>query len=224
MTILLLSDLHQKHHQIYKDLKPADTIIFAGDFMTDGYHIPEVFDFLDWYSTVGNYSNRILVVGNHDRVFENFPEKVKELLLKYPNITYLENSSVTIDGIKFYGSPYQPWFYNWAFNKQRGPEIAVEWAKIPNDVDVLITHGPPYGYGDKVEGRGKNLGCEELIKKIEEIKPCLNIFGHIHSGSKRSSNEHTVFINASNLDEQYRYSYPPILVEIKREDNKLVVV
>jgi len=226
MTCTIISDSHQRHLELTKDLTtPTDIIIHSGDFMTSGYSVQEIYDFLDWYSVVGNYSNRILVAGNHDRFCENYPEKFAEILKKYPSITYLENSSVTIDGIKFYGSPYQPWFYNWAFNKQRGAEIAEEWAKIPNDVDVLVTHGPVYGYCDQVNSRGEHLGCEELRKKVEEIKPLLSVSGHIHSGRTQNpmTNGYTVFLNASNLDEQYRYAYPPILVEINKEEGKVII-
>lgn len=213
MKICTISDTHTFHQRVYKDLIPANMIIHSGDIMSDGYHISEMYNFLEWYSSLP-YEHHLFIAGNHDRIAELYPEKFKELLSHYPNIIYLENNSVVIEDIKFYGSPYQPWFHSWAFNKYRGEEIAEEWAKIDVDTNVLITHGPPYGFGDEVNFNGKHLGCEELIKKIEEIKPKYSIFGHIHTGEKISTNGVTTFINASNLNENYEYEFKPTLIEI----------
>ena len=84
-----------------------------------------------------------------------------------------------IDGVKFWGSPWQPAFYDWAFNVPRGRQLAEMWALIPDDTDVLITHTPPYGILDQVEN-GELVGCEDLREALLRVKPKLHVFGHIH--------------------------------------------
>ncbi len=103
---------------------------------------------------------------------------------------------MTIDGVRFYGSPWQPWFYDWAFNLERGPEIRAKWDLIPEGIDVLITHGPPYGIGDLI-ARSDNAGCQDLLEVVEKIKPKVHVFGHIHEDYGITSNGVTTYINAS---------------------------
>jgi len=86
---------------------------------------------------------------------------------------------VIIEGVKFYGSPWQPRFFDWAFNLDRGEEIKKKWDLIPMDTDVLITHGPPYGILDLTH-EGEKVGCEELMKAVLRVQPKIHIFGHIH--------------------------------------------
>jgi Icc-related predicted phosphoesterase len=112
-------------------------------------------------------------------MFERHPGAAKELLT---NATYLENSGTELLGLKFWGSPVQPEFNNWAFNVARGAAIRRYWQMIPESTDVLVTHGPPFGVLDKSLPSTPHLGCEELAKAIEQIRPQLNIFGHIHGG------------------------------------------
>jgi len=92
---------------------------------------------------------------------------------------YLENSGVEIDGVKFWGSPWQPEFFNWAFNLPRGRRLAEIWALIPDDTEVLITHTPPYGILDRVDS-GEHVGCEDLRRALQRVKPKVHVFGHIH--------------------------------------------
>jgi Icc-related predicted phosphoesterase len=95
------------------------------------------------------------------------------------SVTYLEDSSCEIEGVRFWGAPWQPEFNNWAFNLRRGAEIAGKWALISTDCDVLITHGPPAGFGDRC-GRTERAGCADLLRAIERTRPMLHMFGHIH--------------------------------------------
>jgi hypothetical protein len=106
------------------------------------------FYFCRWFNSLDQYKHKIFIAGNHDWGFQTHPEDVSDILKWYPNITYLQDSSVEIEGIKIYGSPWQPEFFQWAFNLQRGPEIQEKWDMIPLDTDILITHGPVYGHGD----------------------------------------------------------------------------
>lgn len=222
MKILCLSDTHGLHKKIHKDwMVEADVLVHAGDCTNRGY-LQEVKEFLDWFESL-DYTYKIFICGNHDWIFEQYPDKIQELMKEYPSITYLQDSSVIIEDKKFYGSPWQPYFHNWAFNAARDNEDAItynkpllkdKWELIPKDTDVLITHGPSFGYVDKVIGRDENLGCLALINKIKEVKCKFHICGHIHSGRGIGNNENTTFINASILNEEYKICYTPILIEI----------
>src|SRR5271165_4964342 len=184
MKIVALSDTHTFHREVPKIMEASgDVLIFAGDFMGSGYRHHEVKDFGEWFSSVGNFKYRVLVAGNHDRMMESNRLYCLEKFSK--DVIYLENQEVTLDGIKFYGSPVQPEFYNWAFNVPRGEKIKKYWDMIPEDTNVLITHGPPYGILDKCLHEGidyGSVGCKDLREAIDNRLCCLEsvIFGHIH--------------------------------------------
>jgi Icc-related predicted phosphoesterase len=132
----------------------------------------------------------------------------------------LFDNDVTIDGIKFYGSPWQPEFHNWAFNLSRGEELAEKWEQIPNDVDVLITHGPAYGILDYAP-IGGHVGCEELYRKIVEVKPKIHVCGHIHDGYGQKTMGGIEFLNASVLNDRYEHAHKPIFVEYDTETKEI---
>lgn len=219
MKFLTISDTHNKHRMIPSSwLQPADAIIHAGDISGRGY-LMEIDAFLAWFSSLDQYKYKIFIAGNHDFSLEktnrNF-EQVMELLKQYPNIIYLKDDFVIIEGIKIYGSPWQPEFYDWAFNLPRGQALADKWKLIPEDTDILITHGPAYGHSDLVIHDNERVGCKDLLKRIDEIKPKYHICGHIHCGYGQSENEHTKFINASTLDEGYMVMNEPIIFELTK--------
>jgi hypothetical protein len=133
-------------------------------------------------------------------VSKNPPEYAKSLLT---NCTYLEDSSTTCLGYKIYGSPWQPTFCNWGFNLPRGQKLLDKWQLIPADTDILITHGPPLGFGDILQDCRKRTGCYELLKEVRErVKPLYHVFGHIHEGYGVWREGGTTYVNAStcNLD------------------------
>ena len=163
------------------------------------------------------------------RRFINHIDKVTETLEKYDGITYLQDNSIMVgepdETIKIYGSPWQPEFHNWAFNLPRnGWELGQKWSDIPVDTDILITHGPAYGFVDKVIGRSENLGCELLAERIKTIKPKIHVCGHIHSGRGIIFNDGTLYINASVLDEQYNYTQKPFTIDFDFETNEWEVI
>jgi Icc-related predicted phosphoesterase len=129
------------------------------------------------------------------------------------NVIYLQESSITVDGFKIYGTPITPYFFNWAFNRHPGEDIEKHVNKIPTNVDILISHGPPYGILD-VNVNGQHCGCPSLLSKVEELKPKLLVFGHIHEGYGQIQNGKTTFVNASLLNEKYRYQNDPIIVDL----------
>jgi Icc-related predicted phosphoesterase len=118
------------------------------------------------------------------------------------NIIYLENDLVEIEGLKIYGSPYTPQYGKWAFMRERGDEIARIWDKIPDGLDILITHGPPKGIMDI--GRGKvSAGCYDLLKKVVEVKPTYHLFGHMHMCQGIEKHYGITFINSAMVDDDY---------------------
>ena len=223
MKITLISDTHNKHKYITNDLPGGDLLIHAGDISSMGYE-HEIREFCKWYNSLDNYTNKVFIAGNHDWGFQINTEKVKEILDFYGNITYLQDNEVLVGEklVSIYGSPWQPEFYNWAFNLPRkGDELKEKWDNIPSNTDILITHGPAYGYVDKVIGRTENLGCELLTERIKELKPKIHVCGHIHSGYGYTFDGDTHYINASVLNESYIYYNKPLTIDWNPETNEI---
>jgi hypothetical protein len=216
MKITCISDTHNKHHEIpLKYLQGGDCIIHSGDISSRGTKF-EIEGFLDWFDELP-YTHKILIAGNHDFYFEQSPEyAIEEMLSQYPSVTYLNDSGVEIDGIRFWGSPVQPYFGGWAFNRV-GAEICNHWDLIPLDIDVLITHGPANGYLDLTK-RGDSCGCPYLLEQISKIKDLkLFVHGHIHEAYGRIEfPDGGVFLNASVLDHNYKMSNLPLEIEINK--------
>ena len=168
MKITCISDTHNQHSHIPPDwLEGGDVLVHAGDVSGRG-SLKEVEAFMEWFNELP-YTHKIFIAGNHDFWFEKVSTfAVNEMLAeKYPNITYLNDSGVEIDGVKFWGSPVQPWFYDWAFNRV-GTDICRHWDMIPLDIDVLVTHGPMKGILDMTL-RGVSTGCPYLLEKSAEM-------------------------------------------------------
>lgn len=206
MRITHISDTHNKHKKLNGKLPGGDLLIHSGDISSLGRE-SEVKDFVKWFNGIDNYVYKVFIAGNHDMTFDS--EKLLRDKLAYfegrteyktdcaegkpqwlidildvglgTNVFYLENSFVEFDAIKIWGSPISPSFgYGWAFNKDRGNDIAEIWNTIPNDTDIVITHGPIYGYRDKTYRTYENVGCADLLHKLNEVKPHLHFSGHIH--------------------------------------------
>lgn len=207
MKLVLISDTHGRHRQF--STPPGDVLIHAGDIMTNGYRKEEIVDFNDWLGEQPQ-AKKVVIAGNHDRLFESTTSAQGVLT----NAIYLENSGVTIAGLKFWGSPASPEFCNWAFNYKRGEDIDRIWRMIPDDTDVLITHGPPSGIQDWVKPGRPNLGCGNLRAATLRVKPKLHVFGHIHGGYGEYNDGTTRFVNASLVNEAYMPVNKPIVVEI----------
>lgn len=218
LNIVTISDTHDQHDKLLsKNLLPkGDMIIHAGDCTGRG-ETSDIEEFLRWYGDL-DYQHKILVAGNHDWGFERDPEYHAELCKNY-GVTYLNDSGVTIKGLKIWGSPVQPWFFSWAFNRGRDehestirniPEIQPHWDQIPDNVDILITHSPAYGYGDQLRKPGSpSVGCESLRNRIEQVRPVLHVFGHIHESrgvypNTTPGKSPITHVNASSLDHKYR--------------------
>lgn len=103
--------------------------------------------------------------------------QVRNILALSENLRYLEDSAVRVCGLNFYGSPWTPEFCNWAWNMKRGSEAARVWSRIPEGTDVLVTHGPPAGYGDLCHGGSVHAGCLDLLQRVHKVRPMVHIFG-----------------------------------------------
>jgi Icc-related predicted phosphoesterase len=212
MRICAISDTHGSHRKL-PPLPKGDVLIHAGDFMLSGRDPREISDFSDWFCEQP-FEHIIVVAGNHDWAFEKTPHAAEHLLL---GANYLRDSGITLDGISFYGSPVQPWFFDWAFNVPRGAAIKKHWDKIPEGLDILITHGPAHGILDQTHPKGEHLGCEELSLAIARTLPRIHIFGHIHGGYGEHYGDDTRSFNVAVMNEAYRVVNPPTVFEINRE-------
>lgn len=205
--LALFSDTHTMHKQV--KLPECDIAIFAGDMSYRGKQ-DEVEDFFDWFSSQDQCLNKIVIAGNHDLSFDpdrniprGFPAWIDELETDFPEITYLENSSTTLLGLKIWGSPITPDFFpeTWAFNLPRGLKIAEVWDRIEADTDIIITHGPAWSHHDMVNGQF--VGCQDLREKILEIRPKLHVCGHIHPGHGIKESNGIIYANASVTNDRY---------------------
>lgn len=227
LKIVCISDTHNHNEELEVDIPNGDILIHSGDATGRGT-VAEIVRFNEWLGTLKHkFKHIVFVAGNHDWLFEKDHHLAKSLMT---NAIYVENELIELEGLKIYGSPYQPEFCNWAFNVPRGDKIKEKWDNIPYNLDILITHGPPLGFCDTLrkmmitdDEKGKpvyqesmvHLGCEELYKAVIEKKPKYHIFGHIHDGYGVLKTESTTFVNASTCTERYKPSNPPIVLSIK---------
>ena len=204
MIIDFISDTHTKHHFLQLPIKNRHMIVHCGDITNRG-NLRDIEDFARWMKSL-EYEHAIVIAGNHDFCF--FSENKKEAIeiLNVYGIHYLQDNSITIDGKVFYGMPWTPTFYDWAFMKDPGDDMKKVTDKIPLNTDVLISHGPPRGIFDEVVERNitMHVGSEELRDRILEVKPTVVAFGHIHGYKIRDKIiGKTRYVNASFLNEAY---------------------
>ena len=205
MKLVAISDTHGLHRSL--QIPDGDILVHAGDLTRHGT-LDDVIEFNDFLGTLP-HPHKIVIAGNHDFCFESDREACEKIMT---NCIYLQDEEVFIDDVKFYGSPWQPWFYDWAFNLERGPEIRAKWDLIPEGTDILITHGPPYGIRD-LTARGDKAGCQDLLEVVEKIKPSVHFFGHIHEGFGITSHGKTTYINTSTCDHLYQPVNKPVVYE-----------
>jgi Icc-related predicted phosphoesterase len=214
MKIVAMSDMHG---QLPDSVPACDLLILAGD-LTPVWDHSLLFqanwlrrEFRDWLSTQS--ARKIVgIAGNHDFIFEQAPDLIPRDL----PWTYLQDSGTDWEGLKIWGTPWQPIFFDWAFNGD--PEkLRRQWSLIPDDTDILVVHGPPLGYGDGVPERGgvRRCGCPHLLERIREIQPKLVVFGHIHEGRGEWDLRPTKLANVTLLDAGYRAVFEPWVFETR---------
>lgn len=217
MRICIISDTHSYHRKI--NIPKCDLLIHCGDFSFKG-ELNIISDFCDWLGELP-IEKRVIIAGNHELglACEYKRPQILEMIEK-SNSIYLEDSFTIIDGLKIYGSPYQPLYHNWEYNLPRGKALADKWAQIPDDTDILVTHGPPFGIGDEAP-RGissyENVGCKDLLNRIYELKNLkIHCYGHIHQGYYNIPRRlgGIDFINAAICTESYKPTNKPIIIEL----------
>ena len=218
MRVCAISDTHCQLGAIEEKLKKveADLLIHAGDLTYRG-NLSEMSDQLRILGRIGKYFKHgaVFTCGNHDWLGEREPELLR--CLAYDNgLKWLQDDLVEIEGVKIYGSAYTLEFCGWAFNMDRHDGTPEEtWARIPEGVDILVTHGPSYGNMDHHENG--NLGCRALGEAIARVKPQAHVFGHIHHAyGEKTGADGIRYVNASVCTEQYNPTNEPIVFEIEK--------
>ena len=209
----------------------ADVLVVAGDYCPNFRAGGETGDArmqVEWLKTdfvpflkTLPFTHIIIVAGNHDWCHYIGETKLAaRLAITGGGLTYLEDEAVTIDGKVFYGSPYQPHFFDWAFNfdrldPSRGyPQAKAIWSKIPDGSNVVVTHGPPLNVLDLCMD-GRRVGCPILRDRIFAVKPALHLFGHIHHSYGAETRRNITFGNVALCNEQYQPVNPIQVFEIK---------
>ncbi len=224
MLVCLISDTHIFQRNL--EIPECDLLLHSGDFTLNG-GLTQTEKFAIWFAEQpARY--KVVIPGNHDYLAEREPDRVRAII-ENDNTRLLIGESTEVLGLKIYGSPWTPWFMNWAYNFNKnddGTQAQAHWDKIPDDTDILLTHGPPYKKHDRVNqprhGEDPHVGCKQLLDRVLQVKPILSLFGHIHEGYGTSSNRDTYFCNASmwkHWERPGKHLQEPVLISI---DNGLV--
>jgi len=207
MKVCVMADTHGFHDSVA--VPEADILVHAGDFSMSGT-LAEVSDFARWWKALP-HGRKVLIAGNHDWLFQRDPALARSLL---EGSVFLEDSQAEVLGLRIYGSPWTPWFFDWAFNLPRGPDLRAKWDLIPAGVDILVTHGPPYGRGDQTR-RGEKTGCRDLLEAVQaRVKPRWHVFGHIHEDYGVTREPCTTFVNASVCSFSYEPVNKPLILDL----------
>ena len=232
VRVLLFSDTHGRTREMTPyEYEGIDISIFSGDFTNIGGY-RDIVQFKDWYlSCKSKY--KVMISGNHELTLDlenqgkirptkpellegKTPQELKNVLLNEPGIIYLENRSINLCGLNIFGSPYSPYFCNWAFPTPEDPNI---WDMIPQDTDIIVTHGGPLGILDK-SVKGIHCGCPRLDNAILKIKPALCVFGHIHEDAGLVVKKGITYVNASVLNYHYEVAFKPRIVDFTPKPEK----
>lgn len=205
VKIIAISDSHNKHG--YIELPTGDILVHAGDVTMLG-SLEEFARFANWWNGL-DYQYKVIVAGNHDKIFATNRYVAESMLF---DTIYLEDSLTKINGLTIYGSPWTPKFGNWSF-MDNDNKLKNYWELIPN-VDILVTHGPPYGILDITSGSNKHVGSKTLLRVVQKIIPKVHIYGHIHEGYGDTIICDTRFVNAAICDKDYEPNNKPIVIDL----------
>lgn len=213
MRVAAISDLHGQ----LPEIPPCDLLLLGGDLCPARNHAPayqaEWLDtfFRAWLNSLTHVRHIVGIAGNHDFVFQELPDQVPRDL----RWTYLLDAEAVVDGLRVWGTPWQPVFFDWAFNLE-AEDRARKWALIPAGIDILVVHGPPLGWGDyatRGDG-GENVGCHHLAQRITELAPRLVVFGHIHEGHGQWQHGRTTLANVSHLSRHHEPLHPATVFDL----------
>jgi predicted phosphohydrolase len=175
IRVVCISDTHGKQPQI----PDGDLLIHAGDLTVSGLQ-HEIQAALDWLSTLP-HRHKVVIAGNHDTFLASETSAANQLNW-HSSLAYLQDSSTVLDfpgnrSLKIYGSPRTPKHGSGVFQYPKNAACVAWEGAVPVDIDVLITHGPPFAHQD-LNGRG----CKGLLRELWRVRPHLHVSGHIHAG------------------------------------------
>ncbi|PAA85955.1 hypothetical protein BOX15_Mlig010922g1 [Macrostomum lignano] len=217
VRFVCISDIHTpsriRKERIPWQFPQGDVLLVAGDLTMRG-SAREVSQVVDWLRDTP-YSHRVVIAGNHDFCLDpqddDYSPEAEAALQR--ECIYLRDSSVVLfDSLKIYGSPVTPEFHSMAFNVARGSDIEQVWSSIPEDTDILLTHGPPLGHGDLVHN-GIRAGCADLLMRVSQVRPAYHVFGHIHEAYGVTTDGYTAFVNAACCNLRYFLEHQPLVFE-----------
>lgn len=206
MRIVCLSDTHSRHAGLA--VPAGDVLVHAGDLT--GMGSPEEVEETAAFLRALPHPHKVVIAGNHDFLFQHEPDRARRSV---EGLGYLEDGEATVAGLRFWGAPWQPWFLDWAFNLPRGAPLRAKWERIPAGIDVLVTHGPPLGHGDRTHD-GRHVGCADLLAAVRRVGPRLHVFGHIHEGHGITREGPTTFVNASVCTHDYQPLQSPLVIDL----------
>lgn len=221
--LCFVSDTHEQHGQLTQRIigAQADVLVHCGDFTGRGC-LDKVNSFADWCSMLvrkGYVKRAVAVAGNHDLTLDrsrpdmgSVPD-IARALLEDAGVVYLEDSGAEVAGLRFYGSPWTPRFFDWGFQLVSDAQSRRIFGAIP-ECDVLVTHGPPLGIRDLVPG-GQHVGSRRLLDAVRRVRPRIHAFGHIHCQYGITAGKDTLYINAATCTEAYRPTNAPIVVDLE---------
>mgnify|MGYP000963435526 CR=1 FL=1 len=219
LRVVALADTHLFTDDFVPDaegrvIPDGDVLVHAGDALRGG-SLGELMRFAVFFRAQP-HRVKIFVPGNHDRVFEEDPMTARAIL--GADTIVLIDEEVVVDGVRFFGSPWTPTFFDWSFMRDPGPDMEACVARVPHNAHVLISHGPPRGCLDGSVDHP--LGCEALRARVEETRPLLHVFGHIHGARGVVAGEFTTFANVTTAE----CEHPPMVFDVDVKSRRVVVV
>lgn len=228
MRIVAISDTHGMHRDV--SLPEGDVLVHTGDLSMDG-DASVIKDFVSWFGAQA-FQHKIFIAGNHDFWAEKEPLKM-QAQARAAGVHYLCDTAVVVEGLRFWGSPYTPEFMNWAF--MLSPRsVEQHWLRVPANIDVLLTHGPPHNVLDEVivpdsiksagvqDTADSHVGCRGLLQRVRQLSVPVHIFGHIHEGYGIHRIDKTRFFNTSQLDNRYQLANQPVVIDIEANSGTAV--
>jgi len=210
LKIVCTSDTHNKHRHL--SVPDGDVLVVAGDISDTGRK-EKLEEFNEWLGELP-HKYKLVVSGNHDLLYEFDHGSMDNVLT---NATYLENSEVTIEGLRIWGVPWKALHFGKKNNIE--PELVgkTKWDLVPDGIDILITHIPPHGIRDTKPG-GRQLGSEPLLEALKRVKPRYHIFGHVHDQygwhTETWDQHEIIFVNAAAIIDFGNALNPPLVFEI----------